>query len=63
MVFPISRLLKFKTPPARKAAELSLTVPLASCSVPMLKTPPPVSEAALPLNVLLAIVNIPLPEL
>lgn len=63
MVFPISRLLKFKTPPARKAAELSLTVLLASCTVPMLKTPPPVSEAALPLKVLLLIVNVPPPEL
>jgi hypothetical protein len=50
-------------PAARKAAELSLIVLLATCSVPMLKTPPPVSEAVLPLNVLLLIVNVPAPEL
>lgn len=54
---------KFKTPPARKTEELSLSVLLAICSVPMLKTPPPVSEAELPLNVLFVIVKVPPPEL
>jgi hypothetical protein len=50
-------------PPARKAAELSLIVQLAMCSVPMLRSAPPVSEAVLPLKVLLLIVNVPPPEL
>jgi hypothetical protein len=63
IVLPISKLAKFKMPPARKAAELSLNVLLASCSVPLLYTPPPVNEAALSLNVLLVIINVPPPEL
>jgi hypothetical protein len=50
-------------PPARKAAELSLSVLLASCSVARLKMAPPLSEAALPLNVLLLIVKELSPEL
>jgi hypothetical protein len=63
MVFPISKFWRFSMPPARKAAELSLIVLLAICSVPMLTSPPPVSEAVLPLKVLLLIINVPAPEL
>ena len=45
-------------PPARKRAELSLSVLLASCSTARLKMAPPIVEATLPLNVLLLIVKV-----